>query len=517
MENPNYILAVDHGTSAVKTALVTVTGRVLDTEKQSTPIYYSDDGGAEQNPDDWWNAFLKTAGTVLRRSKARPEDIVAVCVSSTFSSTVAVDANGKHLIPALTWMDSRGGAHVARAMEGFPRVMGYGLGKLIKWVRKTGGGPTLSGKDDIGHVLYVKHELPDIYEKTHMFLPSKDYFNARLTGTLASSYDSMTLFWVTDTRDINNVRYDDELIRIMGIDREKLPPMIGSTEILGPLKPEVADALGLSRETRVVSGSPDHQAACVGSGAVEDFKGHLYIGTSSWIQCVVPFKKTDPLHSIASLPTSLPGKYYCANEQDMAGECVNYAIENFLGLDRAPDAYKQFNELAGRAPAGSGGLIFCPWLNGERTPVDDHHIGGGFYNLRKTTGRTHLARAVLEGVALNTRWSLKYVEKFIGRKMDPIHMVGGGARSDLWCQIHADVLSRTVLRVKDPMEANARGAAFIAAVGLGLLQFSDIPSHIEIEAEFKPAPENRKIYDRLFSSFTGIYRNNRKMFHHLNR
>jgi len=508
---------VDHGTSALKTALVTVSGQVLDTEKQPTPIHYLDGGGAEQDPDDWWNAFLKTAKAVLRRSKVRAEDIIAVCVSSTFSSTVAVDENGKHLIPALTWMDSRGGGYVARAMKGFPSVLGYGLGKLIKWVPRTGGAPTLSGKDDIGHVLYVKNELPEVYEKTHMFLPSKDYFNARLTGKLVSSFDSMTLFWVTDTRDIDNVRYDDDLIRIMGIHRAKLPPMIDSTEIIGPLKPEVADALGLSRETRVVAGSPDHQAACVGSGAVEDFRGHLYIGTSSWIQCVVPFKKTDPLHSIASLPTSLPGKYYCANEQDMAGECVRYTMKNLLGLEMDPDGYERFNRLAGKAPPGSGGLIFCPWLNGERTPVDDHHIGGGFYNLRKTTERTHLARSVLEGVALNTRWSLKYVEKFIGREMDPIHMVGGGARSDLWCQIHADVLSRTILRVRDPMEANARGAAFIASVGMGLLRFSDIPGHIEIEAEFKPNPETRPTYDRLFSLFTGIYRNNRKMFHRLNR
>jgi len=517
VEDAGTILAVDHGTSAVKTALVTATGRVLDTERQPTPIRYLEGGGAEQDPDDWWNAFLKTAAAVLGRSRARHGQVAAVCVSSTFSSTVAVDENGKHLIPALTWMDSRGGAHVARAMAGFPSVLGYGLGKLLRWVHRTGGAPTLSGKDDIGHMLYVKHELPEVYEKTRMFLPSKDYFNARLTGRLVSSHDAMTLFWVTDTRDIRNVRYDDRLIGLLGIDRAKLPPMIRATDVVGTLKPAVADALGLPRETRVVCGSPDHQAACVGSGAVEDFRGHLYIGTSSWIQCVVPFKKTDPLHSIASLPTALPGKYYCANEQDMAGGCVHHAMENVLGLRPGADGYEAFNRLAGEAPAGSGGLLFCPWLNGERTPVDDHHLGGGFYNLRKTTGRAHLARAVLEGVALNTRWSLKYVERFIGRKMDPIHMVGGGARSDLWCRIHADVLGRTIRRVRDPMEANARGAAFIASVGLGWLDFGDIPKHVEIDAEFEPDPGNRELYDRLFGLFTGIYSSNRKMFHRLNR
>ncbi len=525
METEKYILAVDHGTSAVKTAIVSIHGRVIDVERQKTPINFLPGGGAEQDPADWWQALLKTGKALIKRKQVPSEDIIALSVSSTFSTTVAVDTKGDHLMPALTWMDSRGAPYIKQVMAGFPSILGYGLKNVLRWVPKTGGGPSLSGKDDIAHLLLTKYAFPEIYEKTYMFLPSKDYLNLQLTGIFGASYDSVSLFWVTDTRDINNIRYDDKLIDYLAIDRDKLPPLVPSTHILGPLKAEVADELGLSREVKVVSGSPDHQAAGIGAGAVRDFDGHIYIGTSSWIQCTVPFKKTDVLHSIASLPTAIPGKYYCANEQDMAGGCMNFLADKLLGkgahgaADDNPqaDPFQEIDIMAGQAAAGSGHLIFTPWLNGERTPVDDTTLRGGLYNLSKTTSTEEIARAFLEGVAYNTRWSLKYVEKFINRKMDPINMVGGGAQSDLWCQIHADVLNRTIRQVKDPMEANARGAAFIAAAGLGRINFDDIPELITYANTFTPRPENRTIYDRLFKEFITIYKNNKAMFRRLNR
>jgi len=210
-----------------------------------------------------------------------------------------------HIGPSLTWMDSRGAPYVKKIVSGFPSVVGYNVFTMLPWIMKTGGGPSLSGKDDIAHVLLWKNEFPDVYAKARMFMGSKDYLNARLTGILAASFDSMALFWVADTRDINNIKYDDALIAKLGVSKDKLPPMRQSASILGEIKPEVADEIGLKRSVKVVCGSPDHQSACVGSGAIRDFEGHLYIGTSSWILSVVPFKKTDVLHSIASLPFSI--------------------------------------------------------------------------------------------------------------------------------------------------------------------------------------------------------------------
>jgi xylulokinase len=524
MEDRRFILAIDHGTSGIKASIISTRGRILASDFEKTPIHFLPGGGAEQDPEAWWNAVLVASKRLVNKKAVAPGDIIAVCVSSTFSSTVAVDKNGDHLMNSLTWMDSRGAPYVKKLMKGFPNVMGYGLFKILKWLPKTAGGPTLSGKDDIAHVLLIKHEFRDVYDKTYLFMPSKDYLNLRFTGKFAASYDSMHLFWVSDIRDIHNVHYDEELVRMSGIDRDKLPPLMRSIDVLGSLRMDVAEAIGLPEGVKVVVGSPDHQCACIGSGAVRDFEAHLYVGTSSWVQCIVPFKKTDVLHSIASFPTAIPGKYQSVNEQDIAGGVLNFLLST---MTRCRDivapgfsdeiSFDLLNEIASRVKAGSDRLIFTPWLNGERTPVDDTCLRAGIYNISKTTTFDHMVRAFFEGVAYNTRWSLKYVEKFVGRKLDPITIVGGGGKSDLWCQIFADVLNRRIRKTKDPMQANARGAAFIASVGLGEIVFDDIPGFIEYENTFEPNPSNRKLYDELFGEFVRIYRNNRAMFMRLNR
>jgi xylulokinase len=286
----------------------------------------------------------------------------------------------------------------------------------------------------------------------------------------------------------------------------------------------VAQTIGISSDVKVVMCSPDHQTACIGSGAVNDYAGHLYIGTSSWIQAVIPFKKTDVLHSIASFPTAIPGKYQSVNEQDMAGGCLSHLFDNLLFYDnplksddQIDDPFMHLDAIAKNVPAGSHKLIYMPWLNGERTPVDDTTLRGGFFNMSKTTTQDHMIRAVMEGVAYNTRWSLKYVERFIKQEMNPIHFIGGGAQSDVWCQIFADVLNRDICQVENPRQANARGAAFIASVGLGYITFEDIPRLTKIRKIFHPNPANRKIYDELYNVFIRLYRNNKSLYRQLNR
>ncbi len=526
MKNPSvpYILAIDHGTSGVKAAFISIHGEPADFESAPTPVHFLPGGGAEQDPDDWWKALVSSIRKLVKRKKVRPESIAAICVSSTFSSTVAVDIQGNALMNCLTWMDSRGAPYIKKVMGGFPEVEGYNLGRILAWIRKTGGGPQLSGKDDIAHMLLVKHEHPEIYEKTHKFLGSKDYFNLRLTGEFAASYDSIMLFWVTDTRDINAIRYDDALIKKLGIDRDKLPPLMDSTATVGTLRPAPARELGLPAGITVVCGSPDHQSALVGSGAVRDFEGHLYIGTSSWIECAVPFKKTDLLHSIASIPSAIPGRYQCINEQDIAGGCLSFLIENILyyksRLRTGPppkEPYRVLDEIAGNVPAGSNGIIFTPWLNGERSPVDSTTLRGGLFNLSMANTADDMVRAIFEGVALNTRWNLAYVEKFTGRKFETLNFIGGGAKSKVWCRIFADVMNRSIRQVRDPMQANARGAAFIAAVGLGHIGFDDIPGLIRYDDVFEPDGAGRALYDSLYGEFLQIYMNNRKMYGRLNR
>ena len=195
---------------------------------------------------------------------------------------------------------------------------------------------------------------------------------------------------------------------------------------------------------------------------------------------------------------------------------ILYHQDELLREAAAPDIYKVFDQIAAKVPPGSNKVIFTPWLNGERTPVEDNTVRACLFNLSLDNTREDIIRAFLEGVAFNQRWALTYVEKFMGREMNPIHMVGGGAASDVWCQIHADVLNRTVKQVKDPIQTNARGTAFIASVGLGYMAFEDIPGHIKINNTFEPIPDNRQVYDNLFEAYLSIYKQNKNIFKRLN-
>lgn len=521
------ILAIDLGTSAVKLAAISLRGKILGGEVEPLELSLLPDGGAEQEPEAWWQAIIRGTRRLLDTGAVAASDVVGVNVSSQWSGTVAIDAAGKPLRPAIIWMDSRGAPHVRRVAGGFPSVDGYGLSRVFQWIRLTGGAPSLSGKDPLGHILYLQAEHPDIYRAAHKFLEPKDWLNLKLSGRCVSSFDCITLHWVTDIRDLNRVTYSDALLKMAGIEREKLPDLVPAASVLGPLHPEAARALGLSESVQVVSGAPDILAAAVGSGAVRDNEPHLCIGTSSWLSCHVPYKKTDLFHHMATLPSALPGRYLLANEQESAGICLSFLKDNILfGHDDAPgkepsgdaaDVYKILEQEAARIAPGSDQLIFLPWLNGERSPVDDQKLRGGFFNQSLKTTRAHLVRAVLEGVAYNSRWLLMYVEQFIGRKLDSIRIIGGGARSKLWCQIHADVLGRPIQQVDEPVLANARGAAFQAAVALGHLKVEDIPALVPIAHTYEPDPKNRKLYDELFGEFVNLYKANKAIFARLNR
>lgn len=520
------ILAIDLGTSAVKLAVVTLRGRILGGDVEPLELRLLPEGGAEQEPEAWWRAVVRGTRRLLESGQVSARDIVGVNCSSQWSGTVAVDARGTPLCPALIWMDSRGASHVQRVAHGLMPIEGYGAARLLTWIRLSGGAPSLSGKDPVGHILYLQAARPDVYRDTYKFLEPKDWLNLKLSGRFAASYDSITLHWVTDNRALNRIDYDERLLKLSGLERDKLPDLVPAASVLGPLSAEAARELGLSEDVRVVSGSPDILAAAVGSGAVGDHEAHLCVGTSSWLCCHVPYKKTDIFHQMASVPSALPGRYLLANEQESAGICLAFLKDNILyGHGRGPgdaeedsgEVYRLMESEAGRVPPGSESLIFLPWLNGERSPVDDKSLRGGFFNQSLKTTRAHMVRAVMEGVAFNSRWLFTYVEQFVGRKLESMRIIGGGARSALWCQIHADVLDRAIQQVDEPVLANARGAAFQAAVALGELKPEEIPSLVPVARTFHPDPANRALYDELFREFVNIYKSNKAIFARLNR
>lgn len=523
MSTEKYILAIDLGTSGPKVALFSLQGDLIGSEFQENRVLLLPDGGAEQIPAEWWEAIKMAVKRLLGRGLVPNEDIAAIGTTGQWSGTVAVDKDGNALSNAIIWMDSRGEPYVRRIMDGIIKVDGYAPRKLLKWIQLTGGVPGYAGKDPIAHILYIKHVHPEIYERTHKFLEPIDYIGLLLTGKFAASVNSIVLHWLTDNRDIHNITYDDSLMRLAGIERDKLPDLHPANATLGTLLPSIAREWGLREDVQVIMGSPDVHSAAVGSGAVADYETHLYIGTSGWMTCHMPAKKTDVFHSLASLPSSIPGRYLLTNEQDCAGVNLQYLRDNILfhqdelATHKPEHAYKSFDQIAERTPAGSGKLIFTPWLYGERTPVEDRFVRGGFFNLSLHTTREHMVRAVFEGVAYNARWLLKYIEQFIKKPVEAINMVGGGAQSDIWCQIHADVLNRPIRQMKDPIEVNVRGAALLAGAALGHIRYDDIASRVPVAKTYTPNPDHRKVYDELFHEFLAIYENNRKMYARLNK
>jgi xylulokinase len=248
--------------------------------------------GAEQAPDDWWRALVAATRRLLARHVGPASD-VAVCCSTQGESTVPVDRSGKALANCILWMDVRGAPHPRRQFRGPANLQGVSLLCVRRWIRLTGGMPSPTGKDPAAHMLFVRDELPEIYERTHKFLNVLDYLNLRLTGRMVATYDSILKSWVTDNRDADDVKYDAGLVEDCGIDADKLPEIVKCTEALGRLTPAVAEELGLAPETQVVAGAIDNTAAAIGAGTVDDYAVHLNVGTSSWVCAHVPFKKTD--------------------------------------------------------------------------------------------------------------------------------------------------------------------------------------------------------------------------------
>jgi xylulokinase len=518
-----YILAIDLGTSGPKVALFSLQGELMGSEFQENQVLLLPEGGAEQSPDEWWQAINAAVKRLLGMGLVSNDDIISIASTGQWSGTVAVDKDGAALSNAIIWMDSRGAPYITQAMDGAFKVEGYALAKILKWIRLAGGAPGNAGKDPTAHILYFKHAHPELYQRTHKFLEPIDYIGLKLTGKFAASFNSIVLHWVTDNRNIDNIFYDESLIKLAGLDRDKLPDLQPANSVLGVLSPQVAHEWGLREDVQVIMGSPDVHSATVGSGAVKDYETSLYIGTSSWITCHVPFKKTDIFHNLGALPSGIPGRYLLTNEQECAGANLQFLRDNVffhedeLAGPKPSNVYDLFNQIAKRIPAGSDKLIFLPWLYGERAPVDDHLVRGGFFNQSLQMTREHMVRAVFEGVAYNSRWLLKYVRGFIGKPVETINMAGGGARSDLWCQIYADVLNCSIRQMKDPIQVNLRGAALLAGAALGHITYDDISSRVPVAKTYTPNPDHRKIYDELFAEFLAIYEANRKIYARLNK
>ncbi|MBV8957305.1 MAG: FGGY-family carbohydrate kinase [Actinobacteria bacterium] len=506
-----YCLAIDLGTGGPKVGFVTLSGRMVWSTHREVKTEFLPHGGAEQDASVWWDVIRDAVRAGVNSGQVDASRVSAVSVTGQWASTVPVDANGVPVGPCVMWMDTRGGKHV-RDRIGGPAV-GYAPRAILSFIRKTGGAPSTTGADPIGHMLYLQHDVPEVHRAARWYLEPVDYLSMRFTGVAAASHASMTGAWLTDNRALDRMSYDDGLIKLVGLDAGKLPPLVPTGSVVGTVHSSVARELGLPDRVQVVTGTPDlHTGAC-GAGAVTDYQTHMAISTTSWISCPVAKKKTDAIRQIATVPGLSPERYLVADNHDTSGLAFQWLRDNVVtGLD-----FNALTALAADSPAGSGGVIFTPWLQGERSPIDDRNARGGFHNLSINTTKGDIVRATLEGVAYNDRWLHEAVEKFTGRRLDPIRIVGGGAQSDLWCQIHADVMDRTIERIAQPYFAQLKGAAIFAGLGLGAVARDDVRGLVELDTTFTPNADARAAYDELYAEFPGIYKAQKDMFKRLNR
>jgi xylulokinase len=525
------VLAVDLGTGGPKVGLVSMAGAIVWKEHLPVATRRLAGGGAVQDAGEWWELIVGAARRGLASGAVAPASVVAVSCTGQWASTVPVDESGRPVGDCVLWMDTRGGPYSRRVIGG--PLLGYAPRPVLSFVRRSGGAPAVSGADPIGHMLHLRHGEPDVHERARWLLEPVDYLTMRFTGRAVASPASMTAAWLTDNRKGGALAYDPKLVQLAGVDLHRLPALVATGTVVGTVLPDVAAAIGLpdGSAVSVVTGTPDLHSAAVGAGAVEDGQAHMTISSTSWISCPVAAKKTDPIRQIAAVPGLSPGRYLLANNHDTAGLCLQWLRDEILdpddglfgrqrgrgGAGGGPVGFDELTALAAGAPAGSGNVLFTPWLAGERSPVDDRHARGGFHNLSLATTRAHLVRAVLEGVADNSRWLHEACEHFVGKRLDPIRLIGGGAASDLWCQIHADVMDRTVERVAEPLHANLRGAALFAGVALGEIQWDEVHALVQVDRVFRPDPDSRVAYDRLYAEFPKLYRSQRAMFHRLNR
>jgi xylulokinase len=476
------LLGYDVGTSSVKAALFDRSGRMLSSSSADYWVEFPAPGWAEQNPETWWTALCTATPRLFATPDLTPDRVAAIGIAAQMCGVVPVAADGEVLHNALIWLDTRSQPQARRIAAGRISIGGYSAFALARFLWLTGGAPNLSGKDPISKMMWLHEERPLLWEKTAKLLDAKDYLVYRCTGNFLTTPDCAHLTWLMKARGRTH-RWSPSLMRLADIPAALLPPLVPSTAPAGPLTAAAAASLGLRAGTPVAAGMGDVSAFALAGGTRAPGALHLNIGTSGLVGAHIARSKVDPLTKVGSVVCADGEGYLLIAAQENAGVCVDWACR-FLGFEHAgmPD-FAAFERAALAAETSAAAPFFFPWLFGERVPVDDASLRAGFANLAPTTGRNELAYAVLEGVAFNIRWAVEAVDRLLHQHGTPMRVVGGGSRSDGWCQIIADVLQRPLHRMEEPRHGGARGAAMAASVAAGL--------HPDIEAALTMAREDR--------------------------
>lgn len=530
-QNPTHILVHDVGTTGNKACLYRVgeTLELVDSHAVEYPIYVLKNGGVEQKVDDWWAAITKSTQQVLQTTGVDPQTIQGMAFCAQMQGVVMVDAQGNALRNAMSYMDGRATDQIGRYLHtGFPRIDNMNLVRLLQFVRLTGGGAA-SAKDSLWKYLWVRDNEPELFEATHKWLDVKDYLALRCTGEFTMGYDSANVTFVFDTRP-DKLEWSESLCRRFDVEMTHLPDLVGATEKVGMLLPGPAGELGLPEGIPIFGGGGDLSMISVGSGGFDLHDTHIYIGTSGWTVANIDRRMTDINAMIAGVIGAVPGYYNYIAEQETSGSCLQWVRDHlakdeigvYLEAQSIGDVeqvesslYDLLNAAVAETAPGCRGVIFTPWLHGNRSPFEDPYARGMFFNISLETGKRHLIRAVLEGDAFHKRWMLEAIEKKVPRQ-DTLRFVGGGAQSDQWAQILADVTQRKIEVVASPQNVGALGAAITAAIGLDLTNFEHAKEMIKVENIYEPDPANDEVYNRQYEVFKQLYHQNRKLYKQLN-
>ena len=491
------ILAHDLGTTGDKATLFDGHGTLISSAFHGYETDYAQIGWAEQNPQDWWEAVCASTRDLLQKARVGRDEVACIVFSGQMMGCVPVDRNARPLRNAIIWADQRS---VAQANWMAGRISPTEVYRIT--------GHRLSPSYSAAKMLWIRDHQPDIYKETYKFLHAKDAIVARLSGvfvTDCSDAGGMNLY------DLEQGIWSEKILHALEINPDQLPEIHKSIDVVGEVKHDIAEEVGLAAGTPVVIGGGDGSCAATGAGVVREGAAYNYIGSSAWIGLATRAPIYDPDMRTFTWAHLVPGMFTPTGSMQTAGGAYQWVRdqlcqpESEFAAKLGVSPYELINLLAAQSPIGARGLVFLPYLLGERSPRWNPNARGAFIGLTMTHTRADLIRAVLEGVALNLAVILKtFLDQ--GAGIEAIRLIGGGARGKLWNQIMANVYGREIQRLAKLEEATSIGAAIAGGVGIGLFpDFSIAERLTPIADRTQVEPHAKAHYDRLYNVFEAAY------------
>ena len=490
------ILAIDIGTSSVKVSVIGADGRTAASASEAYRTVHPAQGYAEQNPEDWWNGTKKALHRILTEDPLLKDRIAAAGVCGHMLGCLPVDLKGNALMNCMIHSDSRADQQYREICDK------AGAQRLYEM-----SGNILDARSTLSKFLWLREEAPDIYKETAKVLQSKDYLTAKLTGNIDTTDCSDASHG--ELMDIRTCRYDPALYSELGLDLSRLPQIHAGKDIVGYLTQQAALELGLTEGIPVIAGGGDGACSDLGGGNVSPGRICCSLGTTAYFSSIVTEPYIDPKGRVFNI-MCLDGKR-CSlfGAMQSGGGALNWVMQ-VLGLNNMAD----LNELALQAPKGSGGLIFVPYLDGERSPVFDAKARGMFFGLSAVHSSAHLARSAFEGVAFALNSILEPYREIMN--VDGIRLIGGGAQSVLWRQILADVWNcRVILDEGAGSSSNGLGIAAAAGTAIGIYEsFEQAVGEAKSESVVTPSGEN-EIYQKEYRIYRELYAQTAEQMHRL--